>query len=112
MLSISLGPLQLHLVIDCSFLPVDRVKWFCDRTAQDRAREEKEILEEEFGRSIMSFKRYAEVWLQLAEAKGRSPGSAAYAHKQCKVFSNLANACEVKWVKAQAAAAELASNEA
>ena len=46
---------------------VDRVKWFRDCAACDRALEEKEILESEFDRVLHSFSRMAEVWTVLAE---------------------------------------------
>ncbi|GLB39022.1 hypothetical protein LshimejAT787_0601840 [Lyophyllum shimeji] len=76
-------------------IEMDRVKWFRDRAARDRAREEKEILEEEFRRSIASFRRMSEVWFELASKKP-APGYAAYCHKQAVMYSSLASDCEKK----------------
>ena len=71
---------------------MDRVKWFRDRADRDRCREEVQILEAEFDRTIISHQRMAEVWCQLAgEASG--PGSTAYAHKKAKMYHGLANQC-------------------
>ncbi|KAF8057825.1 hypothetical protein FPV67DRAFT_1455922 [Lyophyllum atratum] len=76
-------------------IEMDRVKWFRDRAARDRAREEKEILEEEFRRSIASFHRMSEVWSELASKKP-APGYTAYCHKQAAMYSSLASDCEKK----------------
>ncbi|KAG6806627.1 hypothetical protein H0H93_002687 [Arthromyces matolae] len=73
------------------YFVVDRVKWFRDRAARDRSREEKDILEEEFRRTVVSFTRMAEVWNQMAS--GPSPGSVAYAHKHAAMYNKLAQNC-------------------
>ncbi|KAF8326718.1 hypothetical protein F5887DRAFT_925190 [Amanita rubescens] len=48
-------------------IEMDRVKWFRDRAARDRAREEKEILECEFERAQRSFSEMAKAWKALAK---------------------------------------------
>ncbi|KAG6848173.1 hypothetical protein H0H93_002703 [Arthromyces matolae] len=70
---------ELHLV--------DRVKWFRDQAALDRSREEKEILEEEFRRTIVSFTKMGEVWRKLV--LGRSASYAAYAHEHAAMYDQL-----------------------
>ncbi|KAJ7645720.1 hypothetical protein B0H17DRAFT_878467, partial [Mycena rosella] len=44
---------------------VDRVKWFRDRAKRDRAVEQKETVEAEFGRTIKSFTQSATAWKTL-----------------------------------------------
>ena len=46
---------------------MDRVKWFRDCAACQRSREEKEILEEEFRRTISSFDRWEKIWNELGQ---------------------------------------------
>ncbi|KAG6810078.1 hypothetical protein H0H92_013396 [Tricholoma furcatifolium] len=70
---------------------MNRVKWFRDRAARDRSREEKELLEEEFRRTIVSFDRMAQVWNTISESssKSPSPGHSAYAAKQSSIYRKL-----------------------
>lgn len=71
--------------------PVDRVKWFRDRSARDRAREEKEILEEEFKRTIRHFQYMQTTWSVLATKKmDAPPGYVAYAYKQAAMYERFA----------------------
>jgi hypothetical protein len=72
--------------------PVDRVKWFRDRADQDCFREEAQILDAEFKRTIISFSRMSEVWTELA-IKAASPGSAAYAHRKATMYRGLEEEC-------------------
>jgi len=71
---------------------VDRVKWFRDRSLRNRAREEREILEEEFKRTIRSYTYMQSVWASQGERQ-RCPGSRAYAHKQAAMMGRLAREC-------------------
>jgi len=73
---------------------VNRVKWFCARVACDRAREEREILEEEFRHAHRSFEQMAEVWKGLAEHTKGEKGKAAYGHKQSAMYNQLAFNCK------------------
>jgi hypothetical protein len=73
---------------------VNRAKWFRDRAARDRAREEKEIIEEEIRREIKTFSQYASIWTQLADGSDDCPGKAAYAFKQAAMYSRLQNEAE------------------
>ena len=85
---------------------VDRVKWFRDRAARDRSREEKEVLEEEFRRTQVSFNNMTAVWTELVSCSQRAPGSAAYAYKQAAMYRGLARGCEEWHEKALKKAAE------
>lgn len=71
--------------------PADRVKWFRDKSARDRAQEEKEILEEEIRRCI-SFHQFMEnTWNAIAKNPNiDTPGHAAYAYKQAEMYRRLA----------------------
>jgi DNA-binding GntR family transcriptional regulator len=71
---------------------VDRVKWFRDRADRDRFREEVQILDAEFKRTIISFSRMSHVWNELA-IKASSPGSAAYARKKAIMYRGLEEDC-------------------
>ena len=71
---------------------VDRVKWFRDRAACDRAREEKEILESEFDRVLHSFSRMAEAWKALAE-QDAPPGYRSYAYQQASLYDAFCSQC-------------------
>ena len=72
---------------------VSRVKWFRERAARDHAQEEKEILEEEFRRTQVSFERMSEVWKDLATRAANDVGAAAYASKQASMYCELARDC-------------------
>ncbi|KAJ7026207.1 hypothetical protein C8F04DRAFT_896642, partial [Mycena alexandri] len=62
-------------------IELDRVKWFRYRALLERAKEEKETLEEEFSRAVLSFHKSAEIWRALATSAGGG-GKRAYAEKQ------------------------------
>jgi len=68
---------------------VDKVKYFRDRAARDRAREEKEILEEELQRTTKFHQIMQQTWLTLADLQS-SPGNSAYAFKQASMFERFA----------------------
>ena len=72
---------------------VDRVKWFRDRADRERFREEVEILEAEFERTITSFNRMSDIWTQLASGV-TGPGSAAYAQRKAVMYQGLVEECE------------------
>ena len=46
------------------------------------------MLEAEFDRTIVSFRRMSDVWTQLA-SKVDAPGSAAYAHRKAIMYQGL-----------------------
>ena len=73
-------------------LLVDRVKYFRERSSRDRAREERDILVEEFKRTIRYYTVYQNAWL-LQAAKQSSLGGCAYAHKQAAMFKHLSDQC-------------------
>ena len=72
---------------------MDRVKYFRDRSALHRAREEKEILECEMVRTTRSFAVMKELWSEHGkqEKAQNSFASAAYAFKQAEIYARLAN---------------------
>ena len=72
----------------------NQVKWFRARAACDRAREEVEILEEEFRCAHRSFERMAEVWKELSERMQGEKGKVAYGHKQLAMYNQLAIDCK------------------
>jgi uncharacterized protein YfaS (alpha-2-macroglobulin family) len=82
---------------------VDRVKYFRDRSALHRAREEKEILECEMVRTTRSFAVMRELWSEYGkrEKARRSLASAAYAFKQAEIYTRLANNTELVQEKAE-----------
>ena len=97
-----------HLISDfnCTkvpFLTVDRVKYFRDRSALHRAREEKEILECEMVRTTRSFEVMKEAWSEHGkQAKGKGAlSSAAYAFKQSEIYARLAEDSKVILEKAE-----------
>jgi len=79
---------------------VDRVKWFRDRAACQRSREEKEILEEEFKRTIRSFEHYEEVWKELGQKECSQTGQAVYTFQTAAMFAQLAAGCKEAFKKA------------
>jgi hypothetical protein len=72
---------------------VDQVKWFRDRADRDRFREEVQILDAEFKRTIVSFSRMSQVWIELSD-KAVDPGNAAYACKKAAMYRGLEEECE------------------
>lgn len=83
---------------------MDRVKWFRERANRDRYREEVEILEADFERTIFSHFRMAEVWTAMAENCIKEPGAAAYARKKAVMYQNLSNEASKMYTDAKAAA--------
>lgn len=79
---------------------MDRVKWFRDRAARDRAREEKEILDAEFQRTIQSFTKMSDVWTTLSAKNASQHSNTAYAQKQAALYHALAEDCREKYDKA------------
>lgn len=77
----------------------DRVKWFRERSLRNRAREEREILEEEFRRVICSYDRLRSVWISQGE-KQTEPGSRAYAYKQAEMLECLSRECTETRIRA------------
>ena len=77
---------------DC--FSVDCVKWFRDCAACQRSREEKEILEEEFKRTIRSFEHYEEVWKELSQKGCSQSGQAVYTFQTAAMFAQLAADCK------------------
>jgi hypothetical protein len=91
---------------------VDRVKYFRDRAARDRAKEEKELLEAEMDRVVSSFSRMKAAWHTMAEDVSEKPGCqcsnlngnrcihiharTAYAFKQVEMHVRFENDAEEK----------------
>ena len=73
--------------------------WFRERSARNRLREEKEILEEEMKRTVRSFSHLRGMWKTLAD-RSNAPGEASYAHKQAAMFERLESNSERLRVKA------------
>lgn len=71
---------------------MDRVKYFRDRSSRNRAREERQILEEEFKRTIRYYGLHQSAWISQAK-KQRNHGSQAYAFKQAALLGLLADQC-------------------
>lgn len=81
---------------------MDRVKWFRDRSARDRAQEEKEILEEELQRTTRYFKHMQRTWTTLAtKIQNPMPGYGPYAYKQAAMYERLAADTEALYLKAK-----------
>jgi len=72
----------------------DRVKWFCERSLRNRAHEERQILDEEFNRTIRSYSYLQSVWVSQGK-KQSDPGSCAYAYKQASMLERLARDCMI-----------------
>ncbi|TFK57764.1 hypothetical protein BDN72DRAFT_866507, partial [Pluteus cervinus] len=70
---------------------VDKARWFRYRALVDRAREEKEILEEEIHRVHTSFSKMSAVWAELAVVPDTPLGHSAYASKQSAMYTTLAD---------------------
>lgn len=83
----------LHVSVTSDDLTANKVKWFRARAAHNRAREEKEILEEEFQRACRSFEQMAEVWIELSEQAKDNKGAAGYGYKQSAMYQQLAIDC-------------------
>jgi hypothetical protein len=98
---------QYHFFMYNRHPTVDRVKWFRDRATRDRLKEEKEILEAEFERTIKSHSRLAGAWSELATRLiSERPGASAYASQQSSMYSTLAEDCKVNYKRAQMKANE------
>jgi hypothetical protein len=71
---------------------VDRVKYFRDRSARNRAREEKEILESEMARTTRSFAVMQKAWNEIGiREHENSAASSAYAYKQAELYAHLSS---------------------
>lgn len=89
---------------------MDRVKWFRDRAARDRAREEMEILKAEFDRTRLSFTKMSDVWTTLAAKNATCHSNAAYAYNQASLYCALAEDCGKMYDKAIALQIKSSSN--
>ncbi|KAJ7438439.1 hypothetical protein B0H11DRAFT_1752754, partial [Mycena galericulata] len=78
---------------DLDRTPVDRVKWFRDRADRDRAVEQKELVEIEFGRTITSFVKNAAAWKKIQLGSSAASGHAAYARLKDLMYTQLALDC-------------------
>ncbi len=86
---------------------MERVLWFRMQAARDRHREELEIIDEEFRRTLLSFTQMREIW----EAIGRKQlelrkdahciaiGYHAFACRQAGIYTKLANEVAGSWTK-------------
>ena len=72
---------------------VDRVKYFRDRSARNRAQEEKEILESEMARTTRSFVVMQEAWNEIGtrEHENSAFARSAYAYKQAELYTRLSS---------------------
>jgi hypothetical protein len=76
------------------------VKWFRDRAACQRSsREEKEILEEEFKRTIYSFEHLEKIWNELGQKEEAHSGGAVYTFKTAAMFGKLTYDCKEAFQK-------------
>lgn len=98
MLNVSLSLVLLRYESRTETHLVDRVKWFRERSARNRLREEKEILEEELKRTVRSFSYLRGMWNTLAD-RSSAPGEASYAHKQAAMFERLESDCDKLRIK-------------
>lgn len=80
---------------------MDRVKWFRDRAACQRSPEEKEILEEEFKRTISSFDHWEKIWNELGQKEESHSGAAIYTFQTAAMFAKLAFDCREGFKKAK-----------
>ena len=80
---------------------VDRVKWFRDHAACQRSREEKEILEEEFKRTIYSSEHWEKIWNELGRKEEAHSGGAVYTFQTAAMFGKLAFDCKEAFKKAK-----------
>ncbi|KAJ6526481.1 hypothetical protein DFH09DRAFT_1095195 [Mycena vulgaris] len=86
---------------------LDRVKWFRDRAIRDRAVEEEEALEAEFGRSIAWFQKKSSIWECIAEeGTEEEAGWRVYAYKQGAMYRGFAEHCVQQWGNVPALVAE------
>ncbi|KAJ7715352.1 hypothetical protein B0H16DRAFT_1339967 [Mycena metata] len=76
------------------------MRWFRERALRDRAIEEVETVEAEFGRVIAWFRKNSEIWERMAE--GASGGAKAYTHKQAERYRELGEECVREWARAPA----------
>ena len=81
---------------------MDRVKFFRDRSARNRAREEKDILESEMARTTRSFMVTYKAWFEIGkrEKKKNAFARSAYAYKQAEMYARLAE--DSKTIQAKA----------
>jgi len=82
---------------------VDRVKYFRDRSARNRAREEKEILEIEMARTTRSFAVTKKAWNEIGtrEHENRAFAHSAYAYKQAELYTRLSSSSKIFEEKAE-----------
>ncbi|KAJ3568656.1 hypothetical protein NP233_g5573 [Leucocoprinus birnbaumii] len=73
----------------------DRVHWMREKAAIERLEEEVELIEEEFRRTTLSFKKMGEVWTKLAGHPDDKPsGYRCYAFRMAEMYQQLAESCE------------------
>lgn len=72
---------------------MDRVKYFRDQSACNRAQEEKEILESEMSRTTRSFSVMKDAWTEMGrrENEKHTFARSAYAYKQAEMYARLAS---------------------
>lgn len=81
-------------------LLVDRVKWFRDRANLQRAKEQAELVDVEFDRTITAFEKSASAWKILHSECMPGSGEASYAHNKYLMYIMLAQHCSAAKVKA------------
>ena len=76
---------------------MDRVKWIRAHAARDCAKEEVEILQQEFLRTIRSFQKMSTVWREIAGREDKD--RAAYGYQQSVMYGSLVKNCEDLYAK-------------
>ncbi|KAJ7723265.1 hypothetical protein B0H16DRAFT_1737330 [Mycena metata] len=79
---------------------IDRVKWFRDRANLQRAKEQAELVDVEFDRTITAFEKSASAWKILHSECMPGLGEASYAHNKYLMYIMLAQHCSAAKVKA------------
>jgi hypothetical protein len=73
------------------------VRWYREKAAVERLKEELDMLDEEFRRTYKSFMRMTEVWKELAILNQSAPGYSAYAWRQVNMHIRFAEECWSQW---------------
>ncbi|KAJ7692010.1 hypothetical protein B0H16DRAFT_1353113, partial [Mycena metata] len=79
---------------------IDRVKWFRDRANLQRAKEQAELVDVEFDRTITAFEKSASAWKILHSECMPGSGEVLYAHNKYLMDIMLAQHCSAAKVKA------------
>jgi len=78
---------------------VDRVKYFRDKAARDRAKEEKELLEAEMDRTVTSFRCMKVAWQAMADKVIACPVCSSTSSEERCIHHHSRSAYAVKQVE-------------